>query len=406
MQIKAKVLSDAGWKDVVAKNKVKDNGVQKALERLKRVSDDDHGEVEKILDELAKLIAQLKKDKAVAAAQAVIKHLTEMMASVESTQREAAKAKAEHDKAQKAKAEAEKKAAAEAARKGDDEDEEEAGSDLLTEKLKPLLKMVAKGERMHALVAKSGKQVKVLLSRKPIPPARRKLLADELGGGSTKYYPGHCTLEAGVTTFTLAAEVAGLSKLVKLALLEQTGLRVNKLKCRGEDGDDDDEDSDAPAGGGAADEAEGEDDGAAAGSGDPHQEAIVAELAKAPEMWRGTRDLLQFNVDALRRAIEEQIADEADDFVEDVKAQLGQLDRVFQRLDQRLSDSLAKARDAGSDEERAGELGISRAIVADYLSYVKSEPLIRHLDANPFGVATNLEVTLTGSLQQLAKGLV
>ena len=56
MQIKAKVLSDAGWKDVVAKNKVKDNGVQKALERLKRVSDDDHGEVEKILDELAKLI--------------------------------------------------------------------------------------------------------------------------------------------------------------------------------------------------------------------------------------------------------------------------------------------------------------------------------------------------------------
>ena len=42
----------------------------------------------------------------------MIKHLTEMMASVESTQREAAKAKAEHDKAQKAKAEAEKKAEA------------------------------------------------------------------------------------------------------------------------------------------------------------------------------------------------------------------------------------------------------------------------------------------------------
>lgn len=405
MQIKAKVLSDAGWKDVVAKNKVKDNGLQKALERLKRVPDDDHGEVEKILDELAKLIAQLKKDKAVAAIQAVVKYLAEMLASVESTQREAAKAKAEHEKVQKAKAEAEKKAAAEAARKGDDEeDEEEAGSDLLTEKLKPLLKMVAKGDRMHALVAKSGKQVKVLLSRKPIPPARRKLLAEALGGGSTKYYPGHCMLESGVTTFTLAAEVAGLSKLVKLALLEQTGLRINKLKCRGEDGDDDDEDSDASAGAPAA--GEGGDDGGVADSGDPHREAIVAELAKAPEMWRGTRDLLQFNVDALRRAVEEQLADEGDDYAARIKAQLGQLDRVFQRLDRRLSDSLAKARDAGSDEERNGELGISRAIVADYLSYVKSEPLIRHLDANPFGVATNLEVTLTSSLQQLAKGLV
>jgi hypothetical protein len=213
-------------------------------------------------------------------------------------------------------------------------------------------------------------------------------------------------LEAGVTTFTLAAEVAGLSKLVKLALLEQTGLRINKLKCRGEDGDDDDEDADASAGAPAAGEDEGEPDRGAGGSGDPHREAIVAELAKAPEMWRGTRDLLQFNVDALRRAVEEQLADEGDDYAARIKAQLGQLDRVFQGLDRRLSDSLAKARDAGSDEERNGELGISRAIVADYLSYVKSEPLIRHLDANPFGVATNLEVTLTSSLQQLAKGLV
>lgn len=46
---------------------------------------------------------------------------------------------------------------------------------MLTTKLKPLLKLVAKGRTMHALLAKSGKQVVVMLSRKPIPPARRKI---------------------------------------------------------------------------------------------------------------------------------------------------------------------------------------------------------------------------------------
>jgi hypothetical protein len=32
-----------------------------------------------------------------------------------------------------------------------------------------------------------------------------------------------------------------MTKLLKLALLDQTGLRVNKLKCRGDDGDDADQ---------------------------------------------------------------------------------------------------------------------------------------------------------------------
>ena len=39
----------------------------------------------------------------------------------------------------------------------------------------------------------------------------------------------HGRLEAEATTFVLNAEVAGMSKLINAALLEQTGLRVNKL---------------------------------------------------------------------------------------------------------------------------------------------------------------------------------
>ncbi len=245
MMIRSKYLNDSAWKDLAAKNKVKDNGLSKALERLKRVDEDEHDEIAEIIGEVVKLAVQLKKDKAVAAAAPVARYLAELQGDAENTLRDAAKAKAEDDKAQKAKAEAERKAAAKPDEEEDDDDEEES-PELLTTKLKPLLRQVAKGETMHTLVAKSGKQVVVMMSRKPIPPARRKMLAEQLGGGSTKYYPGTCSLEAGATTFELKSEVAGMAKLVKLALLQQTGLRVNKVKCRGEDGDDDDGDDDTP----------------------------------------------------------------------------------------------------------------------------------------------------------------
>ncbi len=253
MSIKSKYLADAGWKDLASKNKVKDNGLTKALERLKRVDDQKHDEQTRALDDVVKLAAQLKKDKALVSLQAVARYLAEVQADAESALRDVAKAKAEHEKAQRALAEAEKKAAARRAASEEPEegDDEAESPDLLTSKLKPLLKLVAKGDTMHTLLAKSGKQVVVMLSRKPIPPARRKLLADQLGGGSTKYYPGTCSLEAGAMTFALKAEVAGMSKLVKAALLEQTGLRLNKIKCRGEDGDDHDDDE-APAGPDAA----------------------------------------------------------------------------------------------------------------------------------------------------------
>ena len=232
--VKSKLLSDTGWKDVAGKGKVKDNGLLKALEKLKRLDDDEHDETTKVLDEIGKLAGVLKKDKAVVAVPAVAKYVADMLADVQAAARDVAKAKAEHEKEQKAKAEAEKKARAKSAAEDDDEEE---SPELLTTKMKPLLKLVARGETMHALVARSGNKVVVMLSRKPIPPARRKMLAEEIGGGSVKYYPGTCSLEDGQTTFAFKSEVMGLDKLLKIALLEQTGLRVPNLKCRGEDGE-------------------------------------------------------------------------------------------------------------------------------------------------------------------------
>ena len=417
--IKSKLLTDSAWKDVLAKNKgVKDNGLLKSLADIKKLGDDDHDDAQQILDQIQKLAAQLKKSKEIAAVPVVGKFLAELTAAADTAIRDVAKAKAEADKAAKSKAEAEKKEQAEAAKKPDEDDEEEAeASELLTTKLKPLLRQVAKGDRMHALVAKSGKQVVVMLSRKPIPPARRKMLADELGGGSTKYYPGHCVLEAGATTFVLKAEVAGMSKLIKLALLEQTGLRLSKIKCRGEDGDDDDGDADGDespevvAGADSkpeSDEADGSDKASRGppevvpGAAGPAREQVLAE---APQIWKGTRALLQTNIDALKQAVQAQLADEGDDLIGEINDHLEKLDRITSRLDKRLTNSLTNASETQDPAVRDAALQESKTILAEYIRYVRSEPLIAHLDSNPFGVKVNLKATLAKSLAQVATAI-
>jgi hypothetical protein len=418
--IKSKVLTDAAWKDVLAKHKaVKDNGLLKTLAEIKKLGDGDHDPAQDLLAQIQKLAAQLKKTKEVAAAPAVGKFLAELSGAADTALRDVAKAKAEADKTAKAQA-AQKKAQAEAAKKSGEEegdDEEEESPELLTSKLKPLLRLVAKGETMHTLMAKSGKKVVVMLSRKPIPPARRKMLADQLGGGSTKYYPGHCSLEAGATTFVMRAEVAGLSKLVKAALLEQTGLRLAKVKCRGEDGDDDDDDE----GGETTDfmpgvEVETDDDEADDGSDavsdqsprfvpDLAVKAQLTQLEKAPQVWKGTRELLQNNIDALKQAVQTQLADEASDVVDEINGQLQKLDRIMGRLDRRLTHSLTNALETQDAELRDEALQQSKTILAEYIQYVRSEPLIEHLDSNPFGVKTGLKATLAKSLTALARSV-
>jgi hypothetical protein len=415
MIIKSKVLTESAWKDVLSKNKaVKDNGLLKTLAEIKKLGEDDHDGAQQTLDQIQKLAAQLKKSKEIAAAPAVSKFLAELAGAADIAVRDVAKAKADASRTAEAKAQAEKKAKSEAADKAGDGDEDAESSELLTTKLKPLLRQVAKGERMHALLAKSGKQVVVMLSRKPIPPTRRKVLADQLGGGSTKYYPGHCHLEAGAMTFVLKAEVAGMSKLVKAALLEQTGLRLNKIKCRGEDGDDDDEDADEVAAVVSGDDGERRDgDDGNSGEADDKSSASVpgvagqvpeAELEKAPQVWKGTRALLQTNIDALKKAVQAQVADE-EDLVDEIEGHLQKLDRIMGRLDKRLTNSLTNAVETQDPKLRSAALRESKGILAEYIRYVGSEPLIAHLDSNPFGVKTELRATLSKSLAKLARAI-
>ena len=459
--IKSKLLIDTSWKDVLSKNKTfKDNGLLKSLGEIKKLGDDDHDDAQKILDDVLKLGGQLKKSKEASAAPAVSKFLAELVSAAETAQKEVAKAKAEADKKGKAEAEAKKR---EEGKKDEDEEEgEEEANELLTTKMIPLLRDIKKGNHtMHVLVASAGKNVSVLISRKPISPARRKLLADDLGlSGGIKYIVGHCLKEEGMTTFALKTQVAGMAKKLKAALLAQTGLRV-KVRCRGEDGETDEDfeanegeddaqargekdqdgegegeggrdrprrfrqaDDDGGERGGEADgdrdgvrakkrpddDADGGGDSAESKGDDEGEEAAPAakprvELAATPKVWKGTRDMLSNRIDSFVAAVNEKVAGEGGAFAEEVGANLDKLSRILAKLDKRLTNTLTNAAETDDPASRKQLLQEAKVIIGEYIRYVRSEPLIDHLDNNPFGIKTNLKATLSASLTQVARAI-
>jgi hypothetical protein len=436
----SKLLSDDGWKDIASKTKIKDNGLLKVLAEHKRLDEEKHDDVLESLDQILKLAGQLKKAKDVAGASAALKYVGELSDAAESERRLVLKAKVEADKKSKAEVEARKQEERKGSKEEGEDKEEEEASELLTTKMLPLLRMVNKGETMHTLVATTGKQTVVMLSRKPISPAKRKLLADELGGaGGIKYIVGHCVREQGMTTFALKTQAAGMAKKLKLALLAQTGLRV-KLRCRGEDGETD-EDLDEPDERAGA-QAERADEGAQAeradeggeqsaepdesAQGDEEPPEFVpgvepdaapeaykpvpppvlgrGELSAAPAVWHGTRDILEKNIGALKSAVVAHYGREHVDF-EEIEAGVGKLDGILENLDAELAESLTRAHSATDDAARKAELKNAKSILTGYMNYVKSEPLIAHIDSNPFGVDTNVKKVLVGALTHMAQAI-
>ena len=160
----------------------------------------------------------------------------------------------------------------------------------------------------------------------------------------------------------------------------------------------------------ADDDAESEGGGSSGEEDAPVPEAAAPkakgiELADTPKLWKGTRDLLQNKIDSFRKAVQSQLADEDGGFVEEVNGNLEKLDRILAKLDKRLTNTLTNAAETDDAGRRGESLREAKGIIAEYIQYVRSEPLIDHLDNNPFGVKTNLKATLSASLTQVARSI-
>ena len=404
-----KLLTEAGWKAAAAKFKIKDNGLQKMLFLYENIDDEEFVDAMRGLNAVIKSANDLKKVKEVAGNKDVMKYLTDMVNGAQNELREVTKAKALAEKAKLAEAKADAleaksealqaKAEAEAAKRAatadnqdeeEDEEEEEDETGDSFAKLTTALKNLRLAKKPYYFLVCDAKPYGLMVSKKDIrknAEARKELV--KMAGGSTRPPKvGECRFENGKHVFEMEKPPSGLARILQKWIKDSTGLGL-KIMVGTESSDDD--------GDGQADAAQAE--------AKPAVLPPLPALEKAPEAWSTVRRDISTNLDQLKSAIRKEFAAEGPKLVGEIEQNMKKLDGILGKLDDRLSAALEKARQAKDAATRQAELKNSKIILTDYIKYVSSEKLIAHIDANPFGVKTNLKQALTASLTQIAQAV-
>ena len=166
-----------------------------------------------------------------------------------------------------------------------------------------------------------------------------------------------------------------------------------------EDVEDDDDDEDY-------DESGEEEDEQVPGAPDAAERKWAAKLGtiqQAPQVWKSTRALMTSSLEKLKGAIKAEYGNEAPALLAEVEKSMSKIDDVLAKLDHRLSDTLESAHKASDVAARNAEIKKAKELLKEHIAYIQTEPLIAHIDSNPFGVQTNLKALLTKSLTHVAK---
>jgi hypothetical protein len=407
MAADTKFLDEDGWKAVAAKFKLKDKELQKALFQYWALEDDDFEWRIKWLGKISSLADALKKSKEVAAVPDVVKYLTQMDSAADGQVAELNKAKA---LAAKTAAAAQKKTEADAKKeeqggKGEEDEEEQEEGDTIA-KLTNALRAIKTAKEPYYCIVCDAKPYGLIISKKDIrksAQARKDLAA--LAGGSTRApKTGTCVSDSGKLVFDIEKPPAGMAQILQKWIKDNTGMGV-KVMVGAESAEDAQEPADAPKPTGAEPGAPPQGGAKPGQAEDAAAKAKAEKLGKASEAWHGTRKFVDGKIDELKKAIKAHYADGHPDLLKEIDKGLAKLDGVLDKLDHRLADSLARAGAAKDEAARKAELQNAKKILADYIVYVKSEPLIGHMDSNPFGVKTELKPNLAARLAEMAKAV-
>lgn len=352
---------------------------------------------------------------------------------------------------------------------GDAHEDEEADSPaLLTSTMIPLVRQLLKGDvQMRAMIAVSSKKAAVLIMRKPVSPSRRKLLAEYLNETSgLKYFAAEVSGGTGQLEFLLDGSPGGLSKKLRQAVFEQTGLRCRVALRFGEETETDGEDEAAGAGTqdspsvttatvAAADTAvaayqhrldtleprylaalqaapetagkmravrafaDGKAEAgqyAAALKGLDALEALFGTATPASAVpsgaqviftrvrldWQNTRKTVRAELQALEDEILLE-SEEEPDFA-DISAGTGTLFEMLDTLDERLIDKLDEALNSSDPAQRRVLHAQALGIVGGYRDFVRSDALLADIDDNGF-LDLEVRATLDGALAAMAAQL-
>ena len=116
-------------------------------------------------------------------------------------------------------------------------------------------------------------------------------------------------------------------------------------------------------------------------------------------LWDDTRQSVQSQLRKLESAIREATKDQP--YAEEAARNTPLLYEMLETFDTRLSDKLDEALNAAAPEDRSRRQKEAKGILAEYITYLKSEPIFAELDENPF-VPVTIRRDLTDALTRIA----
>lgn len=125
--------------------------------------------------------------------------------------------------------------------------------------------------------------------------------------------------------------------------------------------------------------------------------------ARSRIAWQKVRQKVQADLGMLEKAILAYCKTQPD-LNTDAASKVRKLDAILTTLDESLSDTLDQALNAPDDRQRLALHEQSRKVLARYIQFVSSDPLLEGVDQNPF-VPLKTREFLTSSLQALDKSL-
>jgi hypothetical protein len=129
------------------------------------------------------------------------------------------------------------------------------------------------------------------------------------------------------------------------------------------------------------------------------------KLFQAADGWRKTHREAAVRITALKAAVRSHYSSGNAELRNGIEQGLVKLDVVLDPVDDRLADALADAGKASGDAARSAELAKAKTMLTAYIAHMKSEPLLAHIDRNPFKVKTDLKVLLMDGLTLAAKAI-
>jgi hypothetical protein len=210
------LLTERGWKAALAKFKLKDNGLQRALATSEKLDEKDHDERIKAMNSVCQLALTLKKSKEVAAIPPAVKHLTDMVTAGQAEQREILKAKVIAAKTAKVAALAQEK----------DEKEEEEQGDYVARLNSVFQKLKSSKGLSYPFIVCEGRPFWGVAVAKQITPKHKTELLKVVAGAGKRFFPGECKFDDGKFAFTMERPMSGLARKLQDSIKYFTGKKL------------------------------------------------------------------------------------------------------------------------------------------------------------------------------------